>query len=100
MGDSRGRYSVLPFDNQVKKKKRTPFPGMRSAPVAVVAKWALVGQSTWHKHFDMELAALVAVTLLLGALVILVAIAVGKRNEEIREEAEQAAESAGKSHIS
>ncbi|KAI9531930.1 Transducin beta-like protein 2 [Dissostichus eleginoides] len=40
----------------------------------------------------MEVAALVALTLLLGALVILVAIAVGKRKEEIREEIEQAAE--------
>ncbi|KAM4726175.1 transducin beta-like protein 2 [Anableps anableps] len=41
----------------------------------------------------MEVAALVALTLLLGALVILVAIAVGRRKEEIKEETEQAAES-------
>ncbi|KAK5858303.1 hypothetical protein PBY51_002452 [Eleginops maclovinus] len=40
----------------------------------------------------MEVAALIALTLLLGALVILVALAVGKRKEEIREELEQAAE--------
>ncbi|XP_074528514.1 transducin beta-like protein 2 [Halichoeres trimaculatus] len=40
----------------------------------------------------MEVAALVALTLLLGALVILVALAVGRRKEEIREEQEQAAE--------
>lgn len=43
----------------------------------------------------MELAALVALTLLLGALVGLVALAVGRRKEEIRVE-EQAAEHAGK----
>lgn len=43
----------------------------------------------------MELAALVALTLLLGALVGLVALAVGRRKEEIRLE-EQAAEYAGK----
>ncbi|XP_037323586.2 transducin beta-like protein 2 [Pungitius pungitius] len=42
----------------------------------------------------MEFAALFAVTLLLGALVILVALALGKRKEEIREEIEQASESA------
>jgi len=48
----------------------------------------------------MEVAALFAVTLLLGALVLLVALAVGKRKEEIREEIEQAAESAGKRHVS
>lgn len=46
----------------------------------------------------MELAAVVALTLLLGALVGLVALAVGRRKEEIREETEQAAEFAGKSH--
>lgn len=46
----------------------------------------------------MEFAALFAVTLLLGALVILVALAVGKRKEEIREEIEQASEFAGKRH--
>ncbi|XP_031725015.1 transducin beta-like protein 2 [Anarhichas minor] len=40
----------------------------------------------------MEVAALFAVTLLLGALIILVALAVGRRKEEIREEIEQAAE--------
>ncbi|KAM6983735.1 transducin beta-like protein 2 [Tautogolabrus adspersus] len=40
----------------------------------------------------MEVAALFALTLLLGALVILVALAVGRRKEEIREELEQAAE--------
>ncbi|CAI5642831.1 transducin beta-like protein 2 [Oreochromis niloticus] len=40
----------------------------------------------------MEIAALAALTLLLGALVILVALAVGRRKEEIREETEQAAE--------
>ncbi|KAK9536771.1 hypothetical protein VZT92_006532 [Zoarces viviparus] len=43
----------------------------------------------------MEVAALFAVTLLLGALIILVALAVGRRKEEIREEIEQAAEFAG-----
>lgn len=48
----------------------------------------------------MEIAALIALTLLLGALVILVALAVGRRKEEIREEIEQAAELAGKSHTS
>ncbi|XP_068572543.1 transducin beta-like protein 2 [Cebidichthys violaceus] len=40
----------------------------------------------------MEVAALFAVTMLLGALIILVALAVGRRKEEIREEIEQAAE--------
>lgn len=40
----------------------------------------------------MEAAALVALTLLLGALVVIVALAVGKRKEEIREEQEQTAE--------
>lgn len=40
----------------------------------------------------MEAAALVALTLLLGALVVLVGIAVGRRKEEIKEETEQAAE--------
>ncbi|XP_058482706.1 transducin beta-like protein 2 [Solea solea] len=40
----------------------------------------------------MEASALVALTLILGALVVLVALAVGKRKEEIRQEAEQAAE--------
>ncbi|XP_005813862.1 transducin beta-like protein 2 [Xiphophorus maculatus] len=43
----------------------------------------------------MEVAALVALTLLLGALVILVALAVGRRKEEMKEETEQAAESSG-----
>ncbi|XP_015239085.1 PREDICTED: transducin beta-like protein 2 [Cyprinodon variegatus] len=43
----------------------------------------------------MEIAALFALTLLLGALVILVALAVGKRKEEVKEQAEQAAESSG-----
>lgn len=55
-------------------------------------------QNTWQKGVDMEIAALAALTLLLGALVILVALAVGRRKEEIREETEQAAEFAGKSH--
>lgn len=49
---------------------------------------------------DMEISALVALTLILGALVILVALAVGKRKEEIREETEQAAEFAGKLPVS
>lgn len=40
----------------------------------------------------MDPAALVALTLLLGALVVLVALAVGRRKEEIQEETEQAAE--------
>ncbi|XP_032389415.1 transducin beta-like protein 2 [Etheostoma spectabile] len=40
----------------------------------------------------MEVAALFALTLLLGALVLLVALAVGRRKEEIREETEHAAE--------
>lgn len=57
-------------------------------------------QRTWHLALGMELAALVALTLLLGALVALVALAVGKRKEEIREEAETAAEFAGKNRIS
>lgn len=48
----------------------------------------------------MEVAALFALTLLLGALVILVALAVGKRKEELREESEQIAEFAGKCHAS
>lgn len=43
----------------------------------------------------MEAAALVALTLLLGALVILVAVAVGRRKEEVKEETEQAAEFSG-----
>lgn len=45
----------------------------------------------------MEVAALLALTLLLGALVILVALAVGRRKEEIREETEQTVEFTGKS---
>lgn len=45
----------------------------------------------------MEVAALLALTVILGALVILVALAVGRRKEEIREETEQTAEFAGKS---
>uniref|UniRef100_A0A3Q3EST3 Transducin beta like 2 n=1 Tax=Labrus bergylta TaxID=56723 RepID=A0A3Q3EST3_9LABR len=48
-------------------------------------------------EFNMEIAALCALTLLLGALVVLVALAVGRRKEEIREELEQAAEFTGKS---
>ncbi|XP_053187177.1 transducin beta-like protein 2 [Scomber japonicus] len=53
----------------------------------------------------MDVSALAALTLLLGALVILVALAVGRRKEELREETEQAAEftaesSAVKSHAS
>ncbi|XP_062289107.1 transducin beta-like protein 2 [Scomber scombrus] len=40
----------------------------------------------------MDVSALAALTLLLGALVILVALAVGRRKEELREETEQAAE--------
>lgn len=59
----------------------------------LLAPWKC--ESTWHKAFAMELAALVALTLLLGALVGLVALAVGRRKEEIRVE-EQAAEYAGK----
>ncbi|KAM9728067.1 transducin beta-like protein 2 [Menidia menidia] len=47
----------------------------------------------------MEVAALFALTLLLGALVILVALAVGRRKDEIREETEQAAESAAESSV-
>lgn len=47
----------------------------------------------------MELAALVAVSLLLGALVILVAFAVGRRKEELNEEVKQAEEFSGKSYI-
>lgn len=43
----------------------------------------------------MEIGALVALTLLLGALGILVALAVGRRKEDIKEETEQAAESSG-----
>lgn len=48
----------------------------------------------------MELAALVALTLLLGALVGLVAMAVGRRKEEIREESEQAAEFTAEGNVS
>lgn len=59
----------------------------------------LAAQNTWHKPFDMEVAALLALTLLLGALIILVALAVGRRKEEIREETEQAAEFASKSYM-
>lgn len=45
----------------------------------------------------MEVAALVALTLLLGALVILVALAVGRRKEEKNAETDQqAADSSGK----
>lgn len=47
----------------------------------------------------MEVAALAALTLLLGALVILVALALGRWKEESREETEQAAEVAGKSYM-
>ncbi|CAG5870684.1 unnamed protein product [Menidia menidia] len=47
----------------------------------------------------MEVAALFALTLLLGALVILVALAVGRRKDEIREETEQAAESAAEASV-
>lgn len=65
-----------------------------------LAKWTVAVQSTWQKDLNMEVAALVALTLLLGALVIIVAIAVGRRKEEIREEQEQAAEFTGKSHRS
>lgn len=46
----------------------------------------------------MEFAALVAVSLLLGALVILVAFAVGRRKEELNE-VKQAEEFSGKSYI-
>ncbi|XP_028322409.1 transducin beta-like protein 2 [Gouania willdenowi] len=49
---------------------------------------------TWHKEQDMEFTALVALTALLGALVLLVALAVGRRKEELREEAEQETETA------
>lgn len=45
----------------------------------------------------MDLSALIALTLLLGALIILVAFAVSKRRKEIGEEAAQEAEFAGKS---
>ncbi|TNN33259.1 hypothetical protein EYF80_056582 [Liparis tanakae] len=44
----------------------------------------------------MDVSALLAVTLLLGALVALVALALGRRREEMREESEQAAGTAGK----
>lgn len=47
----------------------------------------------------MELAALVALSLLLGALVILVAFAVGRRKDELSEETKQAEEFAGNGHI-
>uniref|UniRef100_A0A3P9PU02 Transducin beta like 2 n=1 Tax=Poecilia reticulata TaxID=8081 RepID=A0A3P9PU02_POERE len=51
---------------------------------------SVVKEITWLEYFNMEVAALVALTLLLGALVILVALAVGRRKEEIKEETEQA----------
>lgn len=74
---------------------------MRSSPVVRASQVDVSGaKNTWQKDFDMEVAALVALTLLLGALVMLVALAVGKRKEELREETEQAAEFAGKSHAS
>ncbi|XP_030009706.1 transducin beta-like protein 2 [Sphaeramia orbicularis] len=47
----------------------------------------------------MEVAALGALTLLLGALVILVALALGKRKDEIREENEPATESVAESSV-
>ena len=47
----------------------------------------------------MELAALVALTLLLGALILLVAVAVRKQNVET-DEPEQTAESVGKNSVS
>lgn len=47
----------------------------------------------------MEIAALVALSLLLGALVILVAFAVGRRKDELNEEIKQAQEFSGNSHI-
>ncbi|XP_061755013.1 transducin beta-like protein 2 [Nerophis ophidion] len=47
----------------------------------------------------MEMVALVALTLLLGALVVLVAFAVGKRKEELREEAEQTSEFAAEVNV-
>nr|XP_057943724.1 transducin beta-like protein 2 [Doryrhamphus excisus] len=48
----------------------------------------------------MEVVALIALTLLLGALVILVAFAVGKRKEELREEAAQTSECAVEGNVS
>ncbi|XP_054611328.1 transducin beta-like protein 2 [Dunckerocampus dactyliophorus] len=47
----------------------------------------------------MEVIALIALTLLLGALVILVAFAVGKRKEELQEEAEQTGECAAEGSV-
>lgn len=47
----------------------------------------------------MELAALVALSLFLGALVILVAFAVGRRKDEVNDEIKQAEEFSGNSHI-
>lgn len=48
----------------------------------------------------MEFAALVALSLLLGILVILVAFAVGRRKEELNEEIKQAEEFSGNSRTS
>lgn len=67
---------------------------MRSAPLYTISP-VEVCKVRGKKTSTMELAALVALTLLLGALVGLVALAVGRRKEEIRVE-EQAAEHAGK----
>lgn len=58
----------------------------------LLARWK---RAKYVATSTMELAALVALTLLLGALVGLVVLAVGRRKEEIRVE-EQAAENAGK----
>ncbi|XP_041864986.1 transducin beta-like protein 2 [Melanotaenia boesemani] len=46
----------------------------------------------------MEVVALIILTLLLGALVVLVALAVGRRKEEIKEETQQAAECTAEGH--
>lgn len=67
---------------------------MRSGPLYTISP-VEVCKVRGRKTFTMELAALVALTLLLGALVGLVALAVGRRKEEIRVE-EQTAEHAGK----
>lgn len=66
---------------------------------AVPLEWTSKQVSRVKKNYvaDMEVAALVALTLLLGALVILVALAVGRRKEEKHAETEQqAADSSGK----
>lgn len=84
-------------DQQVRQHRRRRILSTRSPPLP---KKTLAAQRTWLEGFDMEFAALVALSLLLGALVILVAFAVGRRKEELNEEIKQAEEFSGNSHTS